>query len=73
MLCEADCAKDLAGASRVTTPSGLQYQDIVVGTGPSPVVGFQVCACSALLLLQCSVALRLVWHSRPQSGWQRVW
>jgi hypothetical protein len=26
----------------VTTASGLQYRDIVVGSGPSPPVGFQV-------------------------------
>lgn len=27
------------GMARVTTPSGLQYEDIVVGEGASPVVG----------------------------------
>jgi peptidylprolyl isomerase len=27
----------------VTTESGLQYKDIIVGQGPSPPVGFQVC------------------------------
>jgi hypothetical protein len=26
----------------VTTESGLQYKDIIVGQGPSPPVGFQV-------------------------------
>lgn len=27
---------------KVTTPSGLQYQDVAVGSGPSPLTGFQV-------------------------------
>jgi hypothetical protein len=27
----------------VTTESSLQYKDIKVGEGPSPLVGFQVC------------------------------
>lgn len=26
----------------ITTESGLQYKDIIVGQGPSPPVGFQV-------------------------------
>ena len=29
-------------AAAVTTPSGLVYKDIVVGTGPQPELGFQV-------------------------------
>lgn len=41
-LCSAECASELAQKERVTTPSGLEYQDIVVGTGPSPPSGFQV-------------------------------
>ena len=32
-------ATDLQGGERVTTPSGLQYEDVVVGTGPSPKTG----------------------------------
>jgi hypothetical protein len=42
MLCDAACAEELAGKERVTTASGLQYQDLRVGTGPSPITGFQV-------------------------------
>jgi peptidylprolyl isomerase len=43
LLCDASCAASLEkDAELVTTPSGLQYRDIVVGTGPKPVVGFQV-------------------------------
>jgi peptidylprolyl isomerase len=45
LLCDAACAAALErpGAPElVTTPSGLQYREIVVGTGPKPSVGFQV-------------------------------
>jgi peptidylprolyl isomerase len=42
LLCDAACAEALAGRERVTTPSGLQFQDLVVGDGPAPPVGFQV-------------------------------
>ena len=42
LLCEPACAEELAAKDRVTTASGLQYQDLRVGTGPSPLVGFQV-------------------------------
>ena len=41
-LCDAACVAELASKERVTTPSGLQFQDIVVGTGPAPPVGYQV-------------------------------
>uniref|UniRef100_A0A0F7GYZ1 peptidylprolyl isomerase n=1 Tax=Erodium texanum TaxID=28960 RepID=A0A0F7GYZ1_EROTE len=43
-LCDASCEKELENVPMVTTESGLQYKDIVVGTGPSPPVGFQVAA-----------------------------
>ena len=42
LLCEPACAEELASKERVTTASGLQFQDLRVGTGPSPLVGFQV-------------------------------
>jgi peptidylprolyl isomerase len=43
LLCDASCAAGLEKAAElITTPSGLQYRDIVVGKGPQPVVGFQV-------------------------------
>lgn len=43
-LCDAACGAELDKdpSARTTTPSGLQYRDIVVGTGPQPVIGFQV-------------------------------
>ncbi|GAB4815523.1 hypothetical protein N2152v2_002569 [Parachlorella kessleri] len=41
LLCEPACAEELAAKERVTTASGLQYQDLRVGSGPSPLVGFQ--------------------------------
>lgn len=41
-LCTAECVASLDSIEKVTTPSGLQYQDIVVGSGPSPPVGYQV-------------------------------
>uniref|UniRef100_A0A0F7H0P6 peptidylprolyl isomerase n=1 Tax=Erodium gruinum TaxID=337380 RepID=A0A0F7H0P6_9ROSI len=43
-LCDASCEKELENVPMVTTESGLQYKDIVVGSGPSPPVGFQVAA-----------------------------
>jgi peptidylprolyl isomerase len=43
-LCDVTCEKELENVPMVTTESGLQYKDIVVGKGPSPPVGFQVAA-----------------------------
>ncbi|CAM6093415.1 unnamed protein product [Calypogeia fissa] len=43
-ICDADCEKDLDKIPTETTPSGLQYKDIIVGKGPNPVKGFQVAA-----------------------------
>jgi peptidylprolyl isomerase len=40
-LCDARCLEELASRPRIKTPSGLEYQDIVVGSGPSPQVGYQ--------------------------------
>lgn len=42
LLWEASPENDLPGIEKVTTASGLQYQDIEVGKGPSPITGFQV-------------------------------
>ncbi|KAF6255039.1 hypothetical protein COO60DRAFT_252441 [Scenedesmus sp. NREL 46B-D3] len=42
VLCDASCVSKLESMTAVTTPSGLQYKDIVVGTGPKPIVGYQV-------------------------------
>jgi FKBP-type peptidyl-prolyl cis-trans isomerase len=39
VLCDAACASGLESTEMVTTPSGLQYRDIVVGTGPQAQVG----------------------------------
>ena len=44
VLCDADCVKSLDSIEMVTTPSGLQYKDIVVGDGEMPPIGFQVVA-----------------------------
>jgi hypothetical protein len=41
-LCDAACAAELDSLPRVTTPSGLQYVDLVKGRGASPPKGFQV-------------------------------
>lgn len=41
-LCDEACIAALDKAEEVTTPSGLKYKDIVVGSGPSPPVGYQV-------------------------------
>jgi FKBP-type peptidyl-prolyl cis-trans isomerase len=32
-LCDASCVSKLESVEAVTTPSGLQYKDIIVGTG----------------------------------------
>lgn len=39
-LCDAECVAALP--KRVTLPSGLEYVDIVPGTGVKPVTGYQV-------------------------------
>lgn len=41
LLCNAECEEALKEATLVTTPSGLQYKDIVVGEGAQPEPGFQ--------------------------------
>lgn len=41
-LCDEECFSKLASAEVATTSSGLKYQDIVVGRGISPPVGYQV-------------------------------
>ncbi|KIZ03762.1 hypothetical protein MNEG_4197 [Monoraphidium neglectum] len=41
LLCDVDCVARLESAELVTTPSGLQYRDITVGTGPQAEVGYQ--------------------------------
>ncbi|KAI4380236.1 hypothetical protein MLD38_006451 [Melastoma candidum] len=43
-LCDSACEKELENVPMVTTESGLQYKDIVIGEGPSPPIGFQVAA-----------------------------
>jgi len=43
-LCDADCLKALESAELITTASGLQYKEIVKGTGPKPFTGVQVVA-----------------------------
>eukprot|EP00192_Tetraselmis_astigmatica_P019744 CAMPEP_0117677598 /NCGR_PEP_ID=MMETSP0804-20121206/16830_1 /TAXON_ID=1074897 /ORGANISM="Tetraselmis astigmatica, Strain CCMP880" /LENGTH=223 /DNA_ID=CAMNT_0005486891 /DNA_START=122 /DNA_END=793 /DNA_ORIENTATION=- len=42
VVCDSDCISQLDSIETVTTPSGLQYKDIVKGKGPSPPTGFQV-------------------------------
>ncbi len=44
VLCDAECTEKLKGIEIVTLPSGLQYQDIVQGKGPSPPTGYQASA-----------------------------
>lgn len=44
VLCDAECVKSLDSIEMVTTPSGLQYKDIIVGDGEMPPIGFQVVA-----------------------------
>jgi peptidylprolyl isomerase len=41
-LCDDACVAKINESTRVTTASGLEYVDVVVGTGPSPPVGYQV-------------------------------
>lgn len=42
VICDEACAAALANQPRVKTASGLEYQDIKVGTGPGAAEGFQV-------------------------------
>ena len=44
VLCDAECVESLDSIEMVTTPSGLQYKDIIVGDGEMPPIGFQVVA-----------------------------
>uniref|UniRef100_A0A7R9SV02 peptidylprolyl isomerase n=1 Tax=Polyblepharides amylifera TaxID=1486889 RepID=A0A7R9SV02_9CHLO len=41
VLCDAECETFLAAAEMVTLANGLQYKDIVKGTGPQPAQGVQ--------------------------------
>lgn len=42
MLCDPSCVSALESKEMVTTPSGLQYKEIVPGTGPQAITGYQV-------------------------------
>jgi peptidylprolyl isomerase len=42
VLCNDACVSDLSTKERVTLPSGLSFQDIKVGGGPAPPIGYQV-------------------------------
>ena len=42
LLCDENCEGELSTKTRVKTDSGLEFIDIVEGTGPSPPVGYQV-------------------------------
>ena len=42
LLCDEECLAKLDDLQTRETKSGLKYKDIVVGTGPSPPVGYQV-------------------------------
>lgn len=42
VLCDDACISDLSSKERVTLPSGLSFQDIKVGTGPAPPIGYQI-------------------------------
>lgn len=44
VFCNASCISELSNQPRVKTASGLEYQDISVGTGASPAIGYQVVA-----------------------------
>ncbi|GIL62800.1 hypothetical protein Vafri_16969, partial [Volvox africanus] len=44
VLCDAECSAALESVEAITLPSGLKYKDIILGSGPSPPVGFQVVA-----------------------------
>lgn len=41
-LCDDGCLAKLADAPKIKTASGLEYQDVIVGTGATPPVGYQV-------------------------------
>lgn len=42
LICDAECEATINDKELFTTPTGLQYRDIVVGDGVQPEVGFQV-------------------------------
>jgi hypothetical protein len=42
VLCDPSCVSALESKEMVTTPSGLQYKEIVPGTGPQAITGYQV-------------------------------
>jgi peptidylprolyl isomerase len=41
-LCDDACLAKINESTRVKTASGLEYVDVIVGTGPSPPTGYQV-------------------------------
>lgn len=40
-LCDENCVEKLKESELITTKSGLQFQDVVTGRGPTTPVGFQ--------------------------------
>lgn len=48
LLIDTAAEKDLESKPRITTKSGLEYQEFVAGKGPTPTVGIQVCLCLSL-------------------------
>jgi len=53
VLCDDDCVASLEKKEMVTTSSGLQYKDIIEGSGNSPVVGYQVSSGGRETLHEC--------------------
>lgn len=55
-MCDAACVADIEAKEMVTTASGLQYRDIIVGTGAQAQVGARavvtMCACLVQLQIQ---------------------
>eukprot|EP00210_Caulerpa_lentillifera_P002647 g2529.t1 len=43
-LCDDNCVTSLKQSEVITTQSGLQFQDVVIGRGPTTPVGFQAVA-----------------------------
>lgn len=41
-LCDDACVAKINDSPRVKTASGLEYVDVIVGTGPAPPIGYQV-------------------------------
>jgi hypothetical protein len=64
-LCDASCVSKLEAVEAVTTPSGLQYKDIIVGTGEAAAASHDKAIAKVCRLPFGPIASAKMWQQRP--------